>query len=88
MAGHKYAVLIPKRVAKQIRAVPEPARKRIVDKIEALAANPRPPGCEKLSDQEQYRIRVGEYRIVYSIEDRQVIIAIARVQHRRNVYRN
>lgn len=87
MAHQRYAVLIPKGVEKQIRAVPEPTRKRIVDKIASLAANPRPRGAEKLSDQEDYRIRVGDYRVVYSIEDKKVFVTIGRVKHRRDVYR-
>jgi mRNA interferase RelE/StbE len=56
-------------------------------RIKGLARDPRPPGCEKLSGEERYRIRQGKYRILYSIEDRDLIIYVVKVGHRREVYR-
>lgn len=61
--------------------------KRVLERIAALADEPRPPGCEKLSGQDRYRIRQGKYRIVYSIEDAQLTVCIVKVGHRRDVYR-
>lgn len=63
-------------------------RKRIGTRIEALADNPRPPGCVKLSGVGNlWRIRAGAYRVIYSIDDVPMIVAITRVAHRRDVYR-
>jgi len=65
----------------------KPDRMRIVDRIAKLADDPRPEGCEKLSGQEKYRIRQGRYRIVYSIEDRELVVFVVKVGHRKDVYR-
>ena len=62
-----YKILIKPSAAKELEAVPKRDRLRIVRKIQALAQNPRPPGCEKLSAEEKYRVRRGWYRIVYSV---------------------
>jgi mRNA interferase RelE/StbE len=56
-------------------------------RIGGLARDPRPQGCEKLSWEERYRIRQGKYRILYSIEDRDLIVYVVKVGHRRDVYR-
>ena len=87
MAREKYAVLVPRRAQKQIAGIAEPARKRLVDKIASLANSPRPVGTEKLTGTDAYRIRVGDYRIVYGISDRMGTVVIACVSHRRDVYR-
>jgi len=59
----------------------------IKDKIDRLKSNPRPPGCEKLTDEEGYRVRVRDYRILYRIDDKAKIAFIHRVRHRREAYR-
>ncbi len=59
----------------------------IKDKINKLKDNPRPPGCEKLTDEEGYRVRVRNYRILYRINDKTKTVFIHRVRHRREVYR-
>jgi mRNA interferase RelE/StbE len=59
----------------------------VVDRIGQLAGDPRPLGCEKLSGGERYRVRQGDYRIVYSIEDDRLVNWIVKVEHRRDVYR-
>ena len=87
MARQRYDVLVPKRVEKQIRALAEPAKRRVVDCIASLAFNPRPAVATKLTSREEYRLRVGDYRILYLIEDVRVIVTIAQVKHRREVYR-
>ena len=61
---------------------------RIRDRIETLADNPRPPGTVKLTAEDNlYRVRVGDYRIVYRIEDKRLVVLIVRIGHRREVYR-
>ena len=82
----KYRILIKPSAVKEIEAIsPKKDRQRIVGRISKLADNP--PGCEKLSGQEKYRIRQGRYRIVYSIEDQDLIVYVVKVGHRKDVYR-
>jgi mRNA interferase RelE/StbE len=84
----KYRILIKPSAVKEIEAIsPKKDRQRIVGRISKLADNPQPPGCEKLSGQEKYRIRQGRYRIVYSIEDQDLIVYVVKVGHRKDVYR-
>jgi mRNA interferase RelE/StbE len=61
--------------------------KKILLRIEQLAAEQRPSGCEKLTDQEKYRIRQGQYRIVYSIQDDELVVWVVKVAHRKDSYR-
>ena len=82
-----YSVLIKRSAAKEVADLPDPDRRRIVDRIGALAIDPRPPGCEKLSGQEKYRVRQGDLRIVYEIDDREDTVTVVKVGHRRDVYR-
>ena len=56
-------------------------------RIQALSSDPRPPGCEKLSGREVYRVRQGSYRIVCEIVEREVVVTVVKVGHRRDVYR-
>jgi mRNA interferase RelE/StbE len=84
----KYRILIKPSAVKEIEAIsPKKDRQRLVDRISKLADNPRPPRCEKLSGQDKYRIRQGRYRIVYSIEDQDLIIYVVKVGHRKDVSR-
>ncbi len=82
-----YSLLITKSAAKELEAVPRKDRLRIIEKVRGLAANPRPPGAEKLSGQDKYRLRQGDYRIVYEIRDRELVVTVVRIGNRRNVYR-
>ncbi len=82
-----YNVLIKRSAAKEIDALPAKDRRKVVSKIEALANDPRPFGCEKLSGEEKYRVRQGDYRILYEIVDRDLIVTVVRVGKRRDVYR-
>ena len=82
-----YSVEVRKSAAKEIAALPKRECRAIVDKIRALAADPRPHGAEKLSGDDKYRIRHGDYRVVYEIEVDESRIIIVRVAHRREVYR-
>ena len=84
----KYRILIKPSAVKEIEAIsPKKDRQRLVGRISKLADNPRPPGCEKLSGQEKYRIRQGRYLIVYSIKDQDLIVYVVKVGHRKDVYR-
>lgn len=74
-------------VAKDLRGIPRTDVRRLLKKIEGLRDQPRPPGCEKLTGHELYRIRQGAYRVVYSVDDVKVVIEVIRVGHRREVYR-
>ena len=82
-----YEILIRRSAEKEIRDLPIGARARVVARIRALAETPRPPGCEKLSGRDAYRIRVGEYRVIYTIADRILVVEVVRVAHRKDVYR-
>ena len=83
-----YSLLIKASAEKEIDALPKPDRVRVVARIAALAKAPRPPGCEKLAGHDdRYRVRQGTYRIVYSIEDRELLVWIVKVAHRKDVYR-
>ncbi len=82
-----YELRFKRSVARDLRSLPKADLKRILQRLEALADNPRPPGCEKLSGQERYRIRQGVYRILYEIADRQLIVTVVKIGHRRDVYR-
>jgi mRNA interferase RelE/StbE len=83
-----YELAFSKSVAKDLRAFPKQDVKRIMQRIRSLADDPRPPGCEKLSGQERYRLRQGAYRIVYEIEDDRLTVLIVKVGHRRDVHRS
>ena len=62
-------------------------RERIREAIDGLAEQPRPVGCQKLAGRDDYRIRIGEYRVVYAVDDAERVVIVARVGHRREVYR-
>ncbi|MGH7709717.1 MAG: type II toxin-antitoxin system RelE family toxin [Gemmatimonadaceae bacterium] len=82
-----YKVLITKSATKELGAVPLKDRRRIVARIQGLADDPRPPGSEKLSGEDKYRLRQGDYRILYEIVDDALVITVVRVGNRRDVYR-
>jgi len=83
-----YRVVIKPSAVKEIEAVgSRKDRRRIVARIQAIAENPRPHGCQKLSGAEKYWVRCGKYRIVYSIEDDVLVVIVVKVGHRKDVYR-
>ncbi len=82
-----YRLVIRRSAGKEIEALPSRDRRRVVTKIQGLAANPRPAGCDKLSGEEKYRLRQGDYRILYEIADRELIVTVVKVGNRRDVYR-
>ena len=83
----EYKIYFKESVEKDIRSIPKKDLKKILLRIEALAKDPRPPGHEKLTGQEKYRIRQGAYRIIYSIQDNELTIWVVKVGHRKDVYR-
>jgi len=82
-----YKIFFKRSVEKDFESIPRKDLKRILDRIKALAEDPRPAGCEKLTGQERYRVRQGGYRIVYSIQDNELTIWVVKVGHRKDVYR-
>tara|TARA_R110002124_G_scaffold195275_1_gene362342 strand:- start:2309 stop:2572 length:264 start_codon:yes stop_codon:yes gene_type:complete len=84
----KFKVTFKKSVAKDLRGIPSNDVKRILQRIDALAENPRGEDCVKLSAQERYRVRQGVYRIVYEIRDETLIVQVVKVAHRSSVYRS
>jgi mRNA interferase RelE/StbE len=82
-----YRLLIKPSAAGEVETVPLKDRRRIVARIQRLASDPRPAGAEKLSGQEKYRLRQGDYRILFSVDDAEMTIVIVKVGHRREVYR-
>ena len=84
-----YRVLIKPSAAKEIEAVDQKKdRQRIVARILALGDEPRPVGCEKLAgESDRYRVRVGRYRVVYSVADDELLVLVVRVADRKDVYR-
>jgi len=85
----RYRLLIKKSAAKELEAIAgKKDRARIAARISALADNPRPPGVEKLSGAtEKYRVRQGDYRIVYEIQDDVLVVYVVRIADRKDVYR-
>ena len=83
-----YRIEVKCQAIKALAAIPHPHRRRIANAIDGLAQQPRPAGCTKLIGADNaYRIRVGDYRIVYQILDRVLIVFIIRIAHRKDVYR-
>lgn len=82
-----YRISFKESVQKDLSAIPKKDLKKILNRIQSLKDQPRPPGCEKLTGQERYRLRQGRYRILYSIQDDEVSIWIVKVGHRKDVYR-
>lgn len=84
-----FRLFVKRSAAKEIEAIEQRRdRERVVAAIGALADDPRPTGAEKLAGREApYRIRVGDYHVVYSIEDNALIVWVVKVGHRRDVYR-
>ena len=83
----EYRVYFRVSVEKDLIAIPKSDLKKILQRIKTLSENPRPSGCEKLTGQERYRIRQGRYRILYSIQDRELTVWIVKVGHRKDIYR-
>ena len=81
-----YSLVFKKSVAKDLRNIPNKDVNSILSRISWLAVNPRAEGCVKLSGQEKYRARQGAYRIVYEIQDHELVVIVVKVAHRSTVY--
>ena len=82
----KYKLVFKKSVTKDLRPLPKKDVARILQRIDELQDSPRPAGSEKLSGQERYRIRQGAHRIIYEVADKQIIVTVVKVGHRKYVY--
>lgn len=83
-----YKIFFKDSVRKDLDAIPKGDLQRIMERIGNLADDPRPSGSEKLSGQDKYRVRQGNYRIVYSIQDNELTVWVVKVGHQREVYRS
>jgi len=82
-----YAVFILRRAQKELARLPVEAYERLKEAIESLGEEPRPMGSQKLTGREGWRIRVGDYRVIYEIDDAEQVVTVLHVGHRRDVYR-
>jgi mRNA interferase RelE/StbE len=82
-----YSIFFRETVHKDLRAIPRGDLARILERMAALSGDPRPAGSEKLTGEERYRVRQGDYRIEYSIHDDRLEVWVVKVGHRRDVYR-
>jgi mRNA interferase RelE/StbE len=82
----RYSVRVKASVSRDLRRVPSRDVRRILERIASLRDDPRPAGCEKLSGQERYRVRVGTYRILYEIIDSEITVVVVKVGHRKDGY--
>lgn len=83
----RYRIQLLPHAERELAALPSDAQQRVDAVIQALASNPRPPGVEKLAGEESlYRVRAGDYRVVYTIADALLVVLVVRVGHRGEVY--
>ena len=85
---NSYSVDVKPAATKEIEALPDNALSRVIRKVESLAQTPRPAGCKKLKGyKDQWRVRVGDWRVVYIIDDQAKLVSVTRVAHRSEVYK-
>jgi len=84
----RYELIYLPSIAKDLRGLPKSDVRRILRRTETLREDPRPPAAVKLMGQERYRIRQGDYRIIYAINDALIVITVVKIGHRRDVYRD
>lgn len=82
-----YSVRLTAAAERQLRWLSGHVQERLVRALALLELEPRPAGCRKLTGESLYRVRVGDYRIVYEVRDRELLVLVLRVAHRRDVYR-
>jgi mRNA interferase RelE/StbE len=82
-----YAVEVLRSAEKKLERLPAALQERILAAMEALAEKPRPEGCSKLTGREAWRIRVGDYRVIYEIHDDRQVVIIVVIRHRKDAYR-
>lgn len=84
----RYELIYLPSIAKDLRGLPKTDVRKILRRTESLREDPRPAGAVKLMGQERYRIRQGDYRIIYGIDDGRIIVTVVKIGHRRDVYRD
>ena len=88
MAQRRYSVVTAPAVDKQLSRLPRSIQRRLVETIEGLESNPRPHGAKKLEGHDNlWRVRVGNYRIIYTLEDERLLVLVVKIGHRGDVYR-
>ncbi len=83
----RYKIIFAQSAQKELRKIPRLFGLKILRAVENLAGNPRPTGCKKLADSNSYRIRISDYRVIYTIKDKELLIDIVKIAHRKEVYR-
>ena len=83
----KYKILIKASAIKELEKVPKKSLEQIIKRIESLSENPRPEGSQKLSAQERYRIRQGDYRIIYRVYQKEILVLVLTIGHRKDIYK-
>jgi mRNA interferase RelE/StbE len=83
----KFQIILPKSVQKELNRLPDEIANRILTRVAELETNPRPPDVKKLKGRAAWRIRVGDYRVIYEIHDRVLQIIVITIGHRREIYR-
>ena len=83
----RFRVILPKSVQKELDRLPDDIAARIMARLRALESNSRPTDVKKLKGRPAWRVRVGDYRIIYEIHDRELLVIVVTIGHRREVYR-
>ena len=83
----RYRIEVKKSAAKELRKIPRKVLTRILDRIRSLSDDPRPEGSIKLTNKDEYRLRIGKYRVLYSVEDNVLTVYIVKAGHRKDIYR-
>ena len=83
----KYRILFQPTAEKELNAIPRKLAGQVIGKIDLLVNNPQPMGVKKLKNDISYRIRVGTYRVIYEIDDKNKIVTVYKIRHRKDVYR-
>lgn len=83
----KYTVELETRAKREFLRLPAEVQERITDALDDLESNPRPPGAKRLGGAEGYRLRKGDYRVLYTADDKARLVRVYRIGHRREVYR-
>jgi mRNA interferase RelE/StbE len=83
----KYELLIERRAQRELARIAQPHQDRVIAAIRGLVDEPRPAGVKKLSGREAWRIRAGDYRVIYEIRDESLVVLVLAIGHRRDIYR-
>ncbi len=83
---NSYAIIFVTRVEKSLATFPEEVQRRLLERLEKLSRNPFPPGVKKLKDRDGYRVRVGNYRIIYDVDTKGYVIVVTVIAHRKDAY--